>query len=123
MGSILDCACLHCEYYQDGIQLGPGMVQGYHYFPALHIVRKKIVPVNIYKYLEIEACKLPEEENEELKRFKCLKKIPYFEKKMFGQNRCENELLSDFPHLQSKFNYCPQCGNYGLQFHFLGLFD
>jgi hypothetical protein len=123
MGAILDCACVYCEYYQDEIFLGPGAIHGYHCFPALHTVEKKIVRIDIYKYLEIEELKLPEDDNEELKRFRTQKKLPYFEREMFEQNLFENEILSDFPHLQSKYNYCPQCGKYGLQFDRSGLFD
>ena len=116
LGLTLDCACVHCDFYQDGIALGPGLMKGHHYFPAFHAGRKKIVQINIYKYLEIEECKSPELENPELARLKSLNKIPYFEKEMFEQSDSENEMISEFPRLQLKSNYCPQCGKFGLQF-------
>ena len=115
-GVTLDCACIHCDYYQDGIRLGPGMTRGYYYFPAFHSVKKKIVPVNIYRYLKIEGCKSPEQENPELARFRSLNKFLYFERGMFESKTFEIEIMSEFPRLQLKSNYCPQCGKMGLQF-------
>ena len=116
MGSILDCACVHCEYYQDGILLGPDIAEGSYYFPALQADRRKIIQVDISRYLEIDACPTTRNNNEELLRFRSEKKLLYFLDEMFEWNGCENEILSEFPHLQSKFNFCPQCEKFGLQF-------
>ena len=123
MGVILDCACIHCDYYQDGILLGCGVIQGYHYFPALHAARRKIIQINIHRYLEINACPESRDKNEELARFKSEKRIPYFEQDMFEWNGNENEILSESPHLQAKYNYCPQCEQYGLQFNIWSSFE
>jgi len=84
---------------------------------------KRLVHLNIFRYLEIEEFRLPEEPNTELTLFKSLKLIPYFEKGMFSQNGPGNEILSDSPYLQSKANYCPQCANYALEFEVAALFN
>ena len=123
MGLILDCACVHCEYYQEGILLGPVMPQGCFYFPALHADRKKIIQINISRYLELNACPESRDNNEELLRFKSEMKMPYFESEMFEWNGNENQMLSEIPHLQAKYNYCPQCEQYGLQFEIWGPFE
>ena len=115
-GVELDCACIHCDYYQDGILLGPVATKGSYYFPAFHSVKKKIVSLNIYKYLKIEKTKSPDQENPEMVRFKSQNKFLYFEKGMFESKGFEIEFLSEFPRLQLKSNYCPQCGKMGLQF-------
>ena len=115
LGVTLDCACVHCDYYQDEIWLGPAGTEGY-YFPALDSERRKIVAINIYPFLKIEEYKSPDLENPELARMKSQNKFPYFEKEMFESNENENEMISAFPHLQSKFNRCPACGKPGLQF-------
>ena len=112
----LDCACIYCDYYQDGIRLGKEMKEGYHYFPAFHAIKRKIVQIDISRYLDVAACLSPEDENPELESIKSLDVIPYFEKGMFEQSGQEMEILSAFPHLQSKFNFCPLCGKFGLQF-------
>lgn len=80
------------------------------------MIKKEIVQINIYRYRKIAASILPEQENPELARFKSLHVIPYFEMGMFEQNGFEMDVLSAFPHLQSKFNYCPSCEKFGLQF-------
>jgi hypothetical protein len=59
MGIMLDCACAHCDYQQDGIRLGSEMILGYNYFPAYQAMEKKVVHINIYRYLEIEEFRLP----------------------------------------------------------------
>jgi hypothetical protein len=115
-GVTLDCACVHCDYYQYDIRLGEEIKKGYHYYPAFHTVKRKIVQINICRYLKVAACLLPEMENPELERMRKRNVIPYFEKGMFEQNGVEMEILSVFPHLQSKFNLCPLCGKFGLQF-------
>lgn len=115
-GVTLDCACVHCDYYQDGIRLGYGMMDEYYYFPAFHTIKRKVVQINIYKFLKIALRALPESENPELARIKSLNVVPYFEKGMFKPIGSEMEILSKFPLLQAKFNYCPQCGKFGLQF-------
>ena len=122
MGLTLDCACVVCDYSQDRIQLGSEMILGYHYFPAYQVFEKRVIPINIYRYLEIEEFRLPGESNSETTIFKSLKLTPYFEKGMFEQNLLENEILSEFPRLQSKYNYCPRCGKFGLQFKIAKLF-
>jgi hypothetical protein len=92
------------------------MPGGCFYFPALHAERKMITQVDISRYLEINACPASGENNEELARFKSEKKLPYFDQDMFEWNGKENEILSESPHLQAKYNYCPQCEQFGLQF-------
>jgi hypothetical protein len=114
-GLTLDCACVHCDYYQDGILFGPGGREHY-FFPAFHTVKKKIVSLNIYRYLKIEEYKSPERENPELARFRAQHTFPYFERGMFKAKTFEVGFRSDLPRLQWKSNYCPQCGKMGLQF-------
>ena len=116
IGVTLDCACVHCDYYQDGIRFGKSVKEGYHYFPGFHTVKRRIVQINIYRYLKIAASTSPEKENPELARIKSLNVRPYFDKDLFQQSGFEMEILSESPHLQSKFNYCPKCGQFGLQF-------
>ncbi|HEY4967579.1 MAG TPA: hypothetical protein VII28_14335 [Puia sp.] len=116
MGLILDCACEHCDYSQYGIRLGSDMIMGYNYFPAYQALEKRVVQVNIYRYLEIEEFRLPGEKNAELSIFKSLRLIPYFEPGMFDKNGADSEIISEFPHLQSKHNYCPKCASFGLRF-------
>jgi hypothetical protein len=116
MGLTLDCACVHCDFYQDGIRLGSDMILGYNYFPAYQALEKRVVQVNIYRFLEIEEFRLPGEHNKELSIFKSLKLIPYFEPNMFEKTDSGNEILSEFPYLQSKSNYCPKCTTFSLQF-------
>ena len=116
MGVTLECTCMCCDYNQDGIRMGSDMIMGYNYFPAYHAVEKKVIQVNIYRYLEIEEFRLPGEFNKELTIFKSLKIFPYFELGMFQKNGGKNELLSEFPYLQSRYNYCPKCTTFGLQF-------
>ncbi len=111
----LDCACVHCDYYQDGIQLGPSGKEEY-YFPALHSLKRKIVSINISRFLKIEKCKSPDQENPELARFRSQHTYPYFENGMFESKTLEIDIMSEFPRLQLKSNYCPQCGKMGLQF-------
>jgi hypothetical protein len=123
MGIILDCACVHCEYYQEGILLGAAMPQGCFYFPALYVDRKKVIQIDIARWLELNACPDSCSKNEELAKFKSEMKLPYFESEMFEWNGCENEILSETPHLQAKYNYCPQCEQYGLQFEVWGTFE
>ena len=122
MGVTLDCACVNCDFNQDGICLGSDSIVGYNFFPAFHAMEKRVVQVNIHRYLEIEEFRLPGKYNKELTIFKSLKLFPYFERIMFEQNGLENEILSEFPHLQSKYNYCPKCGAFGLQFKIGKLF-
>jgi hypothetical protein len=116
MGIILDCACAHCDFNQYGIRLGSDMIMGYNYFPAYQASDKKVAQINIHRYLEIEEFRLPGEKNEELSIFKSLRLFPYFEPTMFEKNVRENKILSEFPYLQSKYNYCPRCGSFGLEF-------
>lgn len=122
MGLILDCACVHCDYNQDGIRLGSEMILGYHYFPAYQVMEKKVVQVNIFRYLEIEEFRLPGERNTEMTIFKSLRLLPYFEPSMFEKGGKGNEILSKSPHLQSKHNYCPKCASFGLEFKIGKLF-
>src|SRR5580765_7324377 len=123
MGIMLDCACMHCGYKQNGIYLGSCMIMGYYYFPAYQALENKLVHINIYRYLEIEEFRLPGEGNSELTIFKSLKLIPYFEKRMFSKDGPGNEILSESPYLQSKANYCPKCANFALEFEVAALFD
>jgi hypothetical protein len=116
MGIMLDCACAFCDFNQYGIRLGSDMILGYNYFPAYQAWDKKVAQINIYRYLEIEEFRLPGEKNKELSIFKSLRLFPYFEPTMFEKNDRENKILSEFPHLQAKYNYCPQCGSFGLEF-------
>jgi hypothetical protein len=122
MGLTLDCACVFCGYDQKGILLGSEMILGYHYFPAYQPLEKKLVQVNIFRYLEIEEFRLPGEPNMEQTIFKSIRLYPYFEESMFEKNEKENEILSDFPYLQAKYNYCPQCANFKLEFKVAKLF-
>lgn len=123
MGVILDCACIHCEYYQDGILLGSGEPDDCFYFPALHAERRKIIQINIHKLLEIGDCPSSGDDNEELERFRSEKKLPYFEQDMFEWNGSDNEILSENPYLQAKYNFCPKCEQFGLQFNIWGPFE
>jgi hypothetical protein len=116
MGLTLDCACVHCDYYQGGIRLGSDMILGYNYFPAYQAMEKRVVQINIHRFLEIEEFRLPGELNKELSIFKSLKLIPYFEPHMYDKDDSENEIISEFPRLQSKSNYCPKCTSFGLKF-------
>ena len=116
MSVILDCSCVFCNYRQVGMRLGSEKMMGYHYFPAFQAMEKTLVQLNIFRYLEIEEFRLPEEKNEELIILKSLKIIPYFETSMFEQNGHKIEILSEVPRLQSSHNYCPRCGKFGLQF-------
>jgi hypothetical protein len=116
MGITLDCACVHCDYYQGGIRMGSDMILGYNYFPAFQVLEKRVVQINIYRFLEIEEFRLPGELNKELSIFKSLKLIPYFEPSMFSTNDSGIEIISEFPRLQSRSNYCPKCASFGLQF-------
>jgi hypothetical protein len=92
------------------------MILGYNYFPAFQALEKRVVQINIYRFLEIEEFRLPGELNKELSIFKSLKLIPYFEPSMYGNHESENEIISEFPRLQAKSNYCPKCARFGLQF-------
>ena len=116
MGVSLDCACVHCDYHQESIRLGSDMILGYNYFPAYQAMEKRVVQINIFRYLEIEEFRLPGEKNRELSIFKSLKLLPYFENGMFELNGADSEILSRVPYLQSKHNYCPKCASYGLVF-------
>ena len=79
---------------------------------------KSISPVS-----ELSASPESHENNEELARCKSEMKLPYFESEMFEWNGNENQILSENPHLQAKYNYCPQCEQYGLQFEVWGPFE
>jgi hypothetical protein len=98
------------------------MILGYHYFPAYQVMEKKVVQVNIFRYLEIEEFRLPGERNTEMTIFKSLRLLPYFEPSMFEKGGTENEILSKSPYLQSKQNYCPKCASFGLEFKIGKLF-
>jgi hypothetical protein len=123
MGLTLDCACVRCGYKQKGIYLGSGMIMGYHYFPAYQALDKKLVHINIFRYLEIEEFRLPEETNIELTIFKSLRLIPYFERRMFSKNGSANKIICESPYLQAKANYCPKCTNFSLEFEIASLFS
>jgi hypothetical protein len=123
MGVILDCACIHCKFYQDGILLGSDTSDDCFYFPALHAERRKIIQINIHKYLEINERRSSGDNNEELERFRSEKKLPYFEQELFEWNGSDNEILSENPYLQVKYNFCPKCEQFGLQFNIWGPFE
>ncbi len=60
----------------------------------------------------------------ELDRFSGEGKIPYFSNGMFGTPLLNDTPISDAPlYLQPKFNFCPKCDKYGLEFEIVGLFD
>ncbi len=122
MGVTLGSACRHCGYHQDGIYLGSDSIVGYNYFPAFQALDKKLVHVNISRWLDVEEGRQQNEKNEELMVLRTLKLFPYFESSMFEKNGFENEILSKFPYLQSKYNYCPRCALFTLEFKIARLY-
>jgi hypothetical protein len=96
------------------------MTEGHFYFPAYNSRNKSIVSLDIYDYL---GEPLIDEENGQLEKFKTARKFPYFLPTMFRAGNSDVEILFEYPHLQSKYNFCPNCKSYQLSFEEFGLFD
>ena len=123
MGQLLSCHCAHCDYSKMHLHLGYGMTEGHCYFPAYNSRNKSVVNLDIYDYLKEEEAPRIDEENSELEKFHAARKAPYFLQTMFKTGNPDLKILFEYPHLQSKDNFCPKCKSYELSFEEIGLFD
>jgi hypothetical protein len=124
MGRILECKCVNCSYKASNIMLGLGMIRGYFYFPSCNLNNGTVSHVDVNKCIEIGVLRNFRIKNIEVAKLMAKGETPYFEKSMFKRKIFNGRIISVFPHLQSKNNYCPKCKKYKLRFvDNGGLFD